>query len=91
MSNENSGKKSIVDAACDALFSHKHTTPNYSEKGPVFHAVAYETTDECADSSRTTWAIEDLDGHRIASDCTESDARYIVHRLNTYNEIEQKR
>lgn len=58
------------------------TTPKYSEQGPVWVAKSYETTDECADSSRTTWMVCDLDDNYIALDLSESGARDVARALN---------
>jgi len=58
------------------------SAPQYSERGPVWIAKAYETTDECAPSSRIAWRVEDLDGHIIAQDCQEQSAKDIANALN---------
>lgn len=58
--------------------------PEYSEYGPVWIAESYETTDECAPSSRTTWCVKDLDGYEIALDCPESAAKHIAIALNNH-------
>ena len=51
----------------------------------MFIAESYEFTDECPPYIRQAWCVRDLDGRRIAFDCTEQDATAIAIAMNLHH------